>query len=624
MVFNGMVAAVWIFLALLLPGCNSSTDPGIDPTPTIGFFPQDRDLDLRLNRVLAFRTTATATADSLTASWYLDGQMVGQGREYNFTPAAAGRHDLRDEAFSGAVRDTCHWVISVETVYIDFYPRDPEQILMLNKARKFSAYVMPADSIAVSWRLDGQIVGEDPEFTYVPTAPGPYFLEAVAFSGTVRDTNSWTIDVLEDPALTPQEVSGVATHIGPNVADVILSWDGATGNIAYPLVEYIVAVGFDEPVTEDNWDRADILGRYPANPGQGQYSEIYTEADHGMRPGERCWFAVRVVNDQGRLSPLTLSVPFDVTRAWYLGGRVLDDAGVPVPEVTLETSGPVRSTVSGGDGNFLFDQPFHNIDLVRIEALSSSLYPFETDPITGDDDTTRIDLTLINRYPLGNPACWNGEFLHFLQDVTRNQPVAGDPDASRLYKWEEYPVTVFIPSAVNRAGVDMEAASLAGMEFWNETMRSEAASRGRTETDYFVRTTDAAAANIVFLFEYSTVNYGRVSLLIPSGPDNELGDAVPEKMQVWINTTAALDLFTEVQGVALHELGHTLGIYQHADCLGVDYLMKTAGGAGAMNRSEPIHRDEIRAVRAIRNLPQGMNLGLRPPYRMEMGTALFR
>ena len=75
-------------------------------------------------------------------------------------------------------------------------------------------------------------------------------------------------------------------------------------------------------------------------------------------------------------------------------------------------------------------------------------------------------------------------------------------------------------------------------------------------------------------------------------------------MQVWINTIDALGAFETVQGVALHEFGHTLGLRLHSYC-GDDYLMQIAGGLGAMGRDDPIHLDERRAVRAIRNIPQG-------------------
>ena len=129
---------------------------------------------------------------------------------------------------------------------------------------------------------------------------------------------------------------------------------------------------------------------------------------------------------------------------------------------------------------------------------------------------------------------------------------------------------------------------------------------GIVETDFLVRTTDEGSADIVFLFEHRSQNYGQTSLLLPAGKD--LGEVIPLKMQIWINTTTDLDDLPKVQGIALHEFGHTLGLFSHSDCSNVGHLMAVAGGSGAMNRVEPIHLDERRAIRAIRNIPQGANM----------------
>ncbi len=63
-----------------------------------------------------------------------------------------------------------------------------------------------------------------------------------------------------------------------------------------------------------------------------------------------------------------------------------------------------------------------------------------------------------------------------------------------------------------------------------------------------------------------------------------------------------------VAEVSLHELGHTLGLLNHSDCYVPEYLMVIAGGFGALDRNEPIHLDERRAVECIRYLPQGQDI----------------
>jgi hypothetical protein len=490
------------------------------------------------------------------------------------------------------------------TPSILFSPAGQGQGMSLSQTMDFSAVAQPAASMTVNWYRGGVLVGQDPVFTYVPAEVGRDTLQVSAFTGAVQDTYYWVINVEEDVTAIPPEVSNVVVEAGPHPADVAVSWIRVSG-ATFPLVEYMVAFSYDGPITEGNWDQATILGRYPPVPGEVGFFKVFTEQEHDMRPGQEAWFAVRVRDDRQQLSPLMNSVRHDITWPWYLGGLVTDDAGLPIPIVGV-TTGDVSGNTDGR-GIFLFNEPFRNIDGIRVATSSTGQYNFHTDPVTVQQETTYINITLLNKYELGDPSCWSGEYLEYLRFMTRNVEVPGVPAESQLFTWGEYPVSVYIlPGAVNEAGVDLEASCLAAIDFWNITMRNNADLLGIEETDYFVRTTDQEAADIVFLFEHRVQNYGEVSLLLPVG--KVLGEVIPLKMQIWINTTVDLDDLLKVQGIALHEFGHALGLFNHSDCSNIGHLMAVAGGAGAMNRPEPIHLDEIRAIRAIRNIPQGANM----------------
>lgn len=485
-----------------------------------------------------------------------------------------------------------------------FSPIGQGQEIRLSETMRFSVGVQPAAGFSASWYQQGLLVGQDSVLNYVPARVGRDTLGVRAFSGAAQDTYYWEINVLPDPNSLPPEVTGISIEAGPQPAEVRLSWQWVN-NSTFPLAKYLVAVSYIGPINEFNWDQATLIGSYDPEPGLVFYSKVYNEADDGMRPGERAWFCVRVRDDRDQLSAPSTSVRHDITWPWYLGGLVTDDVGLPIPVVGVTTGDYDDNT--DGRGIFLFDEAFRSVDSVRVATTSAPYFNFTTSPVSVLDDTTLVNITLVNRYELENIDCWTGSFLEYLRDMTRTVTVPGVPAESQLFTWSEYPVSVFIPPGVeNLASVDMEAACLAALEFWNTTMRNDALALGIIETDYFVQTSDEATAGIVFLFEYRGINYGEASLLLPTG--HALGEVIPEKVEIWINTTDALNLFEEVQGVALHEFGHTLGLINHSDCPGPEYLMKPGGGAAAMGRAEPIHLDERRAIRAVRNIPQGINM----------------
>jgi len=100
---------------------------------------------------------------------------------------------------------------------------------------------------------------------------------------------------------------------------------------------------------------------------------------------------------------------------------------------------------------------------------------------------------------------------------------------------------------------------------------------------------------------------GQASIVLPDDQPYQLGDVVPQRMCVYIHDT--LDDEQRIRETALHELGHVLGLVRHSSCSRSGYLMYfTAAGALDNGPENAIHPDELRAVRAIRHLPQGYDM----------------
>ncbi len=410
---------------------------------------------------------------------------------------------------------------------------------------------------------------------------------------------------IPDPApvtYNPREVPFVRAGHGPLPGDVEISWmiiSWAT----FPIEEYQVAVSYEGPITTDNWDQALIVGRHPWRQGQVEFLEVYGETE-GLVQGATAWFAVRARDAGGNLSRLEESPRLTLTSEWWIEGHVYGFTGNPIPG--LHVTSPLAAHTSQVDARGFFRiGPFRNIDKIELVASDpdpgESWYGYVHHPLQtlpGLDLVTGGDFVLIPRNTLDSRCTLpDNEFISYLRHMTFTETRDNDPAASTLHRWEHYPLRVYIPDVVSEAGVRMDEAALIALYLWNDAMGEE----------YFVRTTDQEAANIEFIFEDREHHYGLVSLLSPAGNGVKLGRVIPEKMAVSVDTKLSTRTF--VAEVALHELGHTLGLLNHSDCYLPEYLMNISGGFGALARDEPVHLDERRAVECIRYLPQGQDIG---------------
>jgi len=240
----------------------------------------------------------------------------------------------------------------------------------------------------------------------------------------------------------------------------------------------------------------------------------------------------------------------------------------------------------------------HSTNTHNPEEPETSWYDFTMRDVTYDPVGSN-DIIIITRYEL-DPSCssYSDEFIVYFKYMTNTMLQTNLRPNLNLYKWEEYPIPVYVPPFVNEHGLDFETLCRETIDFWNLVMGEE----------YLYLVDTVEESRIEFYFGNEGIQYtGRTLLSEPSDQLYGLGDVIPEKMKVYI--WDQLSDSQDVQETSMHELGHALGLFGHALCDGEGFLM-IVNSAGILDNGpeNAAHEHERRALEMIRNLPQGTNM----------------
>ena len=324
-------------------------------------------------------------------------------------------------------------------------------------------------------------------------------------------------------------------------------------------------------------------------PGQFSYTATFDAADDGLVPGASAWFAVRARDDHGLVSLVGTNRYRTITAEWWVEGRVYDDSlRTALSSVIVQSLEPVRNGNTDGTGYFRLG-PYRSIDTVRVETTSSGYYDFRSAELAYGRDGPQ-DIVLIKEYGL-DPRCTihAGDYLAYLRRMSATAAVPEEPLESLLWKWDHYPLAVFLPDTVIAAtGYALADSCRMVLDVWNDQMGEE----------YFYEVGTRAEADVYFEWMplgFMGANVGLTSLSEPAGVP--LGSVAPQRIRVRVIADLVSSRF--IQEIALHELGHVLGLINHAACYVQEYLLIDGGASGSLGREFPIHPDEMRAVRSV-------------------------
>lgn len=196
-----------------------------DPPGLVAHYPADRSQTLPENRTLEFGVAAVdKDSSSLTLRWWLDGESVGEGESFNYTPGfdAAGAHTLAIIISDGELSASFTW--SLDVLNVNRPPEDLRILLPVSGARvqqgrgvllRACATDPDGDPLTFVWRSSrGGALGSGEELEVKGLARGAHNITVA-----VQDGNA-TVEASVDITVVAPLSSGAP---GPGAAPLLLA-----------------------------------------------------------------------------------------------------------------------------------------------------------------------------------------------------------------------------------------------------------------------------------------------------------------------------------------------------------------------------------------------------------------
>ncbi len=503
-----------------------------------------------------------------------------------------------------------------------FTPAGDDVTVLYEGQVDFSVRTAAGGEVAAVFRRGDTVLATGSSYAYAGTRAGRDSLRAEV-PGAPAGVKDWRIWVESGYGDRPAPVLALTAVIGARPGTLRVNWLRAAPELnPLPVARYLVGLGRDGPLTELNWDVAELLEEVPSLEATVGYGRDYA----GLAGGDTVWVGVRAEDEAGRLSPLGPVPRVRVAGAYRIVGTAIGIAGEPLVGILASVGeAPELRAITADGGGFDLPRPalvpegFRDIDRYVLSVRDETgpdigtYYDVRTDTLSAADSYPR-PITLVAARtaqgdPLLDPDCaalvYQGEFLTFLKRMT----FTGMGGNTRLYRWGHYPITYWVQPTGDwtaPGGFEMGPLARAAAAAWN----------ARLGGTFFTESADSVAADLKVVFKsLGGTIYGLTEIVAPYYA--AINTIVPTKMKITLSRE-----FTRLayaQGVVLHEFGHALCIGNHSECPGYMHIMRIGAhdvplspeipGVDTQGEMEAaISDDEVRLVHYIRNLPQGVNM----------------
>ncbi|RKZ18062.1 hypothetical protein DRQ50_04370, partial [bacterium] len=446
----------------------------LDPIAALasdGFTPRGRDVVGIWRFPKSFAFYSECEAPDIT--WSVNGYHRGTGPDFSFVP---DRIDIYEVTADLAVADTVFtrtWLLDVVSpgASLLYSPSETSPEIFETRSQFFSVsaeYPLPE----VIWQVDGAPAGMGPTLVYAGEVPGLHEIEVAVVLPDTTIHHLWQLDVLEVAEGRPPAVTDVTILDGPRLGQTTLHWSPviATG---FPVVSYEARYSLDGPVTPENWPLAQLLGTGTWPAGAVRYDLTVWNEDMHWATGQEICLAVRARDDHGTLSDLPDNACLQIDNDWWIRGHVTGPDGQPAEGVRVRDMATGPTTYTDASGNFTAGpfRPQHAVPL-QFDGLTDDgsgleWVPWDTPEMTAQN-AYFVNVRLLPEYG-ADATCgqFHEMFSRYLRLMTLTfNPLRDRPNVN-LYKWNEYPVDVYIPEFTGEGGIDYAAACRAVIDIWN-------------------------------------------------------------------------------------------------------------------------------------------------------------